>query len=72
MTVERPLRIKGADPNRAYKAAEIKKLKETGERSETAPPVIRTIYKRETDADPLRGRFPATINGRAAVVAAEV
>ena len=42
-----PLRIKGADPNRAYKAAEIKKLKETGERSDTAPPVIRTIHKRE-------------------------
>ena len=39
VTVERPLRIEGADPNRAYKAAEIKKLKETGERSETAPPV---------------------------------
>ena len=72
VTVERPLRIEGADPNRAYKAAEIKKLKETGERSETAPPVIRTIHKRGTDADPLRGRFPATVNGRAAVVAAEV
>ena len=28
MTVERPLRIAGADANRAYKAAEIKKLKE--------------------------------------------
>ena len=72
VTVERPLRIEGADPNRAYKAAEIKKLKATGERSETAPPVIRTIHKRATDADPLRGRFLATVNGRAAVVAAEV
>ena len=28
VTVERPLRLEGADPNRAYKAAEIKKLKE--------------------------------------------
>ena len=68
VTVERPLRIAGADPNRAYKAAEIKKLKGTSERSETAPPVIRKIHKRGTDADPLRGRFAATIDGRPAVV----
>ena len=67
VTVERPLRIVGADPNRAYKPAEIKKLKESEERSETAPPVIRKIHKRGTDADPLRGRFAATVNGRAAV-----
>ena len=33
-TVDRPLRIEGADPNRVYKAAEIKVLKENGERSE--------------------------------------
>ena len=68
VTVERPLRIEGADPNRAYKAAEIKKLKETGERSETAPPVIRKIHKPGTDADPLRGRFAATIDGTPAAV----
>ena len=68
VTVERPLRIEGADPNRAYKAAEIKKLKETGERSDTAPPVIRRIHKRGADADPLRGRFAATVDGRPAVV----
>ena len=46
VTVERPLRIEGADPNRACKAAEIRKLKETDDRSETAPPVIRKIHKR--------------------------
>ncbi len=68
VTVERPLRIDGSDPNRPYKAGEIKKLKETSERSETAPPVIRRIHKRGTDADPLRGRFAATIDGRPAVV----
>ena len=68
VTVERPLRIQGADPNRVYKAAELKKLKENGERSESAPPVIRKIHKRGTEADPLRGRFAATINGRPAVV----
>ena len=68
VTVERPLRIEGADPNCAYKAAEIKKLKESGERSETAPPVIRRIHKRGTDADQLRGRFAATVNAKPEVV----
>ena len=68
VTVERPLRIQGIDPNRAYKAAEIKRLKESGERSESAPPVIRKIHKRGTEADPLRGLLAATINGRSAVV----
>ena len=65
------MRIQGIDPARAYKAAEIKKLKETGERSEDAPPVIKKIHKRGTDADPLRGLFATTINGRSAVVECE-
>ena len=68
VTVERPLRIAGADPNRAYKAAEIKKLKENNERSENAPPVIKKIHKRGTEADPLRGLCETTINGKPAVV----
>ena len=68
VTVDRPLRIAGADPNRAYKAAEIKALKEDGERGEDAPMVIRKIHKRGTEADPMRGLFAATVNGRPAVV----
>ena len=68
VTVERPLRIEAADPNRVYKAAEIKALKETGKRSEDAPPVLRKIHKRGTEADPLGGLFAATVNGRPAVV----
>ena len=68
VTVERPLRIKGADPQRVYKAAEIKGLKETGTRSEDAPPVIRKVHKRGTEADPLRGLFAATVDSRAAMV----
>ncbi len=68
VTVERPLRLEGTDPNRVYKAAEIKKLKESCERSETAPPVIKKIHKRGTESDPLRGRFEATVNGRPVVV----
>ena len=67
VTVERPLRIKGVDPNRSYKAAEIKRLKESGERSETAPPVIKKIHSRGTAADPLCGWFAATIDGSPAV-----
>ena len=66
--VERPLRIEGADPNRVYKAAEIRELKESGKRSEAAPPVIRKIHKRGTRAAPLHGLFRTTVNGRPAVV----
>ena len=68
VTVERPLRIEGADPERACKAAEIKQLKESGQRSDTAPPVIRKIHKRGTEADPLRGLFETTVKGRPVVV----
>lgn len=68
ITVDRPLRIEGVDPNRAYKPKEIKDLKESGKRSEDAPPVIRKIHKKGTAPDPLRGLFEATINGKPAVV----
>ena len=68
MTVERPLCLAGIDPNRVYKTAEIKALKESGERGKHAPPVIRKIHKRGTAADPLRGLFETTLNGAAAVV----
>ena len=68
VTVERPLRIEGTDPNRAYTAAEIKELKETGKRSEDAPAIIRKVHKRGTEADPLRGLFAVTVDGRAVVV----
>ena len=68
VTVERPLRLEGIDPNRAYKAAEIKALKESGERNENVSPVIRKIHKRGTAADPLRGLFETTLNGAPAVV----
>ena len=68
VTVERPLRLEGVDPERAYNAREIKTLREQGARSETAPPVIKKVHKRGIDPDPLRGLFPATVNGRPAVV----
>ncbi|MGH8470744.1 MAG: N-6 DNA methylase [Gammaproteobacteria bacterium] len=68
VTVERPLRCKGIEPGRAHSPKEIKTLKETAERDEAAPPVIRKIHKKGTAADPLRGLFAATIDGKPAVV----
>ena len=68
VTIERPLRIEGVDPNRAYNAAEIKKLKDSCKRSEDAPPVIRKIHKQGTEANLLHGLFAATVNGRPVVV----
>jgi len=68
VTVERPLRIHGIDPERAYKPAEIKRLKEEGERGEDAPPVIRKVHKPGTTPDPLRGLFEVTIGGKQLVV----
>ena len=68
VTVERPLRLEGIDPERVYTVKEIKALKEEAERSETAPPVIRRVRKPGVYADPLRGLFPTTVDGKPAVV----
>jgi type I restriction enzyme M protein len=68
VTVERPLRLLAADPNRAYKAKELRGLRATAVRSEDAPPIIKKIHKKGTTADPLHGRFETTIGGKAAVV----
>jgi len=66
--VERPLRIKGIDAERAYKAAEIRELKASGERDEKAPPVIKKIHKLGTRPDPLHGLFEVQIRGKPRVV----
>ena len=68
VTVERPLRIEGIDPERVYTAKEIKALRDGGKRSETAPAVIKRVHRKGTDPDPLRGLYPATIDGRPVVV----
>lgn len=68
VTVERPLRLIGADSNRIYKAAEIKQLVETAERSDDALPIIKKIHQKGTNLDPLRGLFETTINGKLAIV----
>jgi len=68
VTVERPLRLKGIDPNRTYSPKEIKALKETAERTDDAPPVINKIHKKGTEPNPLIGLFVTTISGKPAVV----
>ena len=68
VTVDRPLRLAGIDPERVYTSKEIKELKETQERSEDAPPVIKKVHKRGTEPDPLRGLFPANVNSKPVVV----
>ena len=68
VTVERPLRIEGIDPEGVYTAKEIKALKGEGKRSEAAAPVIKKVHKNSIDPDPLRGLFPATISGNPAIV----
>lgn len=69
VTVERPLRATGIEPDRAYTSKEIKALKDEGRISEDGEPVIRRIHQTgKMAADPLHGRFPATIRGKPCVV----
>ena len=78
VTVERPLRLKGIDAERAYTPKEIKALRESAERlpaeasaqvgDESAPPVIRKIHKKGTMPDPLHGLFAVTVGGKPCVV----
>ena len=69
VTVERPLRLKGIDPERVYTPKEIKALRETAERDESASPIIKKLHKTaKAEADPLHGLFPATIDGKPCVV----
>ncbi len=73
VTVERPLRARGIDATRAYTPREIKALKDEGRIAEDGAPVIRRIHKsgpknKAPEADPLRGLFPLTIDGKRCVV----
>ena len=68
VTVERPLRIVGADPKRAYKAAEIKALKESSICSEEGVPIIRKVHKSGVHPYPLRGLFETSIGDKSMVV----
>ena len=68
ITVERPLRIAGVDPNRVYTAKEIKQLKDECVRDETAPPVIKKKLPHTAKPDPLHGRYEVVLDGRPRVV----
>jgi type I restriction enzyme M protein len=70
VTVERPLRLAGIEPQRAYSAKEIKALRASGaEPDEAGEPVIRKIHKsRAVKADPLHGRFEREVEGKTRVV----
>ena len=68
VTVERPLRLKGIEPDRVYTAKEIKAFKETAERAESTPPIIKKIHKRVVEPNPLIGLFETTISGKRYVV----
>ena len=69
VTVERPFRATGIDATRAYAPKEIKALKEEGRIAENGAPVIRCIHKPgKVEADPFRGLFPLTIDGKRCVV----
>lgn len=69
VTVERPLRIKGIDAYKDYSAQEIKKLKESGTRDESAPAVIKKIYSpSKVEANSLFGLFPLEMKGNPCVV----
>jgi type I restriction enzyme M protein len=69
VTVERPLRLIGIDPQRAYSAREIKALRAGGaEPDELGEPVIRRVHKVGTESDPLRGRFEREVDGKPRIV----
>ncbi len=69
VTVERPLKLKDIDPNRAYSPKEIKELRATHAVDETGTPVIRKIHQADhVQADPLHGLFEATIAGTPCVI----
>ncbi|MBV9995470.1 MAG: SAM-dependent DNA methyltransferase [Caulobacteraceae bacterium] len=69
VTVERPLRARGIDPERAYSPKEIKALKDDGRIAEDGHPVIRRIHRPgKLEADPLAGLFARRIEGRDWVV----
>ena len=68
VTIEHPLRIAGTDPEQVYKAAEIRKLRNEGQRDENAPPIIKRVHASGTAPDPLHGLFAATIKGKTATV----
>ncbi|HPG58776.1 MAG TPA: class I SAM-dependent DNA methyltransferase [Candidatus Wallbacteria bacterium] len=68
ITVERPLKLKDIDADRAYLPKEIKALIAAEKTDENGIPVIKKIHKSGVSADPTRGLFERKINGKKCVV----
>ena len=66
--VERPVRIDGIGPDRAYSAKELKEIRGNNTTSESAHPVIRKIHRSGTSPNPLHGLFSEEIDGKQVVV----
>ena len=66
--VERPLRVAGTEPERVYKAAEIRKLQKECMRDENAAPIIKKVHPATTVPDPLHGLVTTTMKGKPTVV----
>ena len=67
IVVERPLRLKGIDPEKVYSSKEIKEMLAKGQADENGDPVIIKIHK-SGEADPLHGLFERTIGGKKCLV----
>jgi type I restriction enzyme M protein len=67
LTVERPLKLTGIDPDKIYSSKEIKEMVAAGRSNEDGIPVIKKIHKHGIP-DPLHGLFEKMIDGKTAVV----
>ncbi len=68
VTVERPLRLAGTDPERVYKTAEIKKLKAESEKDGTAAPIIKKVMPADAEPNPLWGKVTMILKKKPVVV----
>lgn len=67
VTVEKPLRLKDIDPEKAYGSKEIKEMVANGKYDESGIPVIRKIHK-HGNPDALHGLFEREIGGKKVIV----
>ena len=68
VTVERPLRLAGTDPERVYKTTEIKKLKAESEKDGTAAPIIKKVMPADAEPNPLWGKVTMILKKKPVVV----
>ena len=67
ITVERPLKLKGIDPDKVYSSKEIKTFIAEGKTDEHGVPVLKKINK-TGKSDPVHGLFERTIAGKQCIV----